>query len=133
MSPLEGFAREVGGEEDRHSAWNSLEARNFEPSEVAANQVRVLLDGGAKHNVYYSSKIPQGAVKKQVDLAHGSKVGYVQDGYVALIGESTTLEQAKMPSIISSGRLIQYGANMLWSQEGAALSLPGGKGFKYQF
>ena len=39
---------------------------------------RVLLDGGASHNVYYSSEIPEGSIKKQVELAHGSKVGYVK-------------------------------------------------------
>ena len=104
MSTLEGYAREADEGEYRHPALNSLEARDFEPSEVAANQVWVLLDGGASYNVYYSSKIPQGAVKKQVDLAHGSKVGYVKDGDITSIDETTTLEQAKIPSIISLGR-----------------------------
>ena len=40
----------------------------------------VLLDGGASHNVYYSSEIPEGSIKKHVELAHGSKVGYVRGG-----------------------------------------------------
>ena len=36
---------------------------------------KVLLDGGASHNVYYSTKVPEGAVKRQVEFAHGTKEG----------------------------------------------------------
>ena len=68
----------------------------------------MLLDGGASHNVYYSAKIPPGAVEKEVDLAHGTKVGYVKDGDITFIDDTVTAEQAKIPSIISLGRLIQY-------------------------
>ena len=47
-------------------------------SPAIACRTRVLLDGGASHNVYYSSEIPEGAVKKRVELAHGTKFGYVK-------------------------------------------------------
>ena len=43
-----------------------------------ACRTRVLLDGGASHNVYYSSEIPEGSVKKRVELARGTKFGYVR-------------------------------------------------------
>ena len=39
---------------------------------AAANQEGVLIDGGASHNVYYSAVIPEGAVEREVELAHGS-------------------------------------------------------------
>ena len=40
-------------------------------------KTRVLLGGGASHNVYYSPDVPNGAVKKE-ELAHGTKIGYVK-------------------------------------------------------
>ena len=63
-------------------------------------------------------------------MAHGSKVGYVKDGETTFIDETTTVEQAKTPSIISLGRLIQYGAKMQWSKEGAFLTSPSGRRLK---
>ena len=39
----------------------------------------VLLDGGATHNVFYNSDIPEGSVEPDVELAHGTKKGYVKD------------------------------------------------------
>ena len=36
-----------------------------------SNKMEVLLDGGARHNVYYSPEIPEGAVEREVELAHG--------------------------------------------------------------
>ena len=57
-------------------------------------------------------------------MAHASNIGYVKDGDITFTDETTTLEQAKTPSIISLGRLIQYGAKMLWLKDDAVLSLP---------
>ena len=36
---------------------------------------RVLLDGVASHNVYYSAEVPKGAIEREMYLAHGSKTG----------------------------------------------------------
>ena len=51
-------------------------------------QNMVLLDGGASHNVYYSPKIPEGAIKREVELAHGTKTGYVKGGDIIFLDES---------------------------------------------
>ena len=67
-------------------------------------KAKVLLDGGASHNVYYSPDIPDGAVKKKVELAHGTKIGYVKGGDITFVDKSLTTEQAIIPSIISVGR-----------------------------
>ena len=88
------------------------------------SKLQVLWDGGASHNVFYSSSIPQGAVKREVDLAHGTKIGYVKDGDITLIDESVTAERARVPTIISLGRLVQHGALIEWSKEGVSLTLP---------
>ncbi len=71
-----------------------------------------------------------GAVQKDLELAHGTKVGYVKDGDLTFLGEIVADEQAKTPSILSLGRLIQNGAKMQWTKEGAVLTLPSGKGLK---
>ena len=50
------------------------EAEEFPPTACRSG---VLLDGGASHHVYYSSEIPEGSIKKQVELARGTKTGFV--------------------------------------------------------
>ena len=88
------------------------------------NRINVLLDGGASHNVYYGPKIPEGAVRRDVELAHGTKVGYVEGGDITFLDESVSEEQAETPSIVSLGRLIQRGIKSEWTKDGASLALP---------
>ena len=88
------------------------------------DRTNVLLDGGASHNVYYSPKIPDGALKREVELAHGTKIGYVKGGDITFLDESVSDEQAEKPSIISLGRLIQKGIKLEWTKDGASLVLP---------
>ena len=77
------------------------------PTPDSINRINVLLDGGANHNVYYGPKIPDGALKREVELAHGTKVGYVKGGDITFLDESVSVEQAETPSIVSLGRFIQ--------------------------
>ena len=87
-------------------------------------QNRVLLDGGASHNVYYSSEIPEGSIKKQVELAHGSKCGYVKGEDIIFIDKARTKEESNKPTIISLGRLIRHGIKLVWTKNKAYLLLP---------
>ena len=84
----------------------------------------VLLDGGASHHVYYSPTIPEGAVERQVDLAHGTKTGYVKGSDITFIDKSVSEEQSQTPVIISLGRLIKRGFKLEWTKTGASLILP---------
>ena len=68
ISRLESYAKEADEDKEEQLTLNSLEARGFDLSEVEVAQVRMLSDGGASHNVYCRSRIPQGVVKKQVDF-----------------------------------------------------------------
>ena len=88
--------------------------------------------GGAIHNVFFSSEIPKAAVRKDVELAHGTRQGYVKDGDITFVDDSVRDDSGKDPSIITLGRLIEDGSKMEWSNQGANLTLPGGKrlGFK---
>ena len=90
----------------------------------------VLLDGGASHHVYYSPTIPKGAVKKDVELAHGTKAGYVKGSDITFIDKTVSEEQAETPAIISLGRLIQQGIKLEWTKTGASLALPNKKKIK---
>ena len=80
------------------------------------NRTKVLLDGGASHNVYFAPKIPEGAQKRDIELAHGTKVGYVKGSDITFVNESVSEEQAEIPSIISLGRLIQEGVKLEWKR-----------------
>ena len=84
----------------------------------------VLLDGGASHHVYYSPTIPEGAIERQVDLAHGTKTGYVKGSDITFIDKSVSEEQSQTPVIISLGRLIKRGFKLEWTKTGASLILP---------
>ena len=88
------------------------------------NRTKVLLDGCASHNVYFAPKIPEGAQKRDIELAHGTKVGYVKGGDITFVDESVSEEQAEIPSIISLGRLIQKGTNLEWNKDGALMVVP---------
>ena len=79
-------------------------------------KMEVLLDGRASHSVYYSPEIPEGAVEREVELAHGTKIGYVKGGDIIFVDESVSKEQAERPSIISLGRLIKRGIRLEWTK-----------------
>ena len=84
--------------------------------EEKTNRTKVFLDGGASHNVYFAPKIPEGAQKRDIELAHGTKVGYVKGSDITFVNESVSEEQAEIPSIISLGRLIQEGVKLEWKR-----------------
>ena len=86
-----------------------------------------LLDGGASHSVYYSSEIPEGSIKKQVELAHGSKCGYVKGEDIIFLDKARTREESNKPTIISLGRLIKHGIKLVWTKDKAYLLLPSKK------
>ena len=66
----------------------------------SVSKLDVLLDGGAPHNVFYSRPyIPEGSKRKKVDLAHGTKQGYVKDGDTTFIDASVSAEEARNPAI----------------------------------
>ena len=79
----------------------------MEDEVVCIKRLTVLLDGGASHHVYYGPKIPEGALRRQVELAHGTTTGYVKGSDITFIDKSVSEEQAKTPAIVSLGRLIQ--------------------------
>ena len=85
---------------------------------------KVLLDGGASHSVYYSAKVPEGSVKRQVELAHGTKEGYVKGGDITFLDETVSDLQSEVPTIISLGRSIRKGITLDWTSKGAFLVLP---------
>ena len=55
----------------------------------------VLLDGGASHDVYHNTEIPEGAQQRRVDLAHGSRMGYVKGDSVTFVENDVSEEQKK--------------------------------------
>ena len=87
----------------------SLSSLALENEVIRIKKADVLLDGGASHHVYYSPSIPEGALKRQVELAHGTKTGYVKGSDITFIDKSVSEEQAKTPAIVSLGRLIKRG------------------------
>ena len=87
------------------------------------------MNGGASHTVYYSPDVPDGAIKKEVELAYGTKIGYVRGADVTFVDKSRTLKESKRPTIISVGRLIQKGKSQKRTKNGAHLLLPNKKGF----
>ena len=82
------------------------------------------MDGGASHNVYYSPEVPEGAVKKQVELAHGTNIGYVKGADITFVDKTRTLRESRRPTIISLGRLIQHGIKLVWTRDKTHLLLP---------
>ena len=57
-------------------------------------------------------RYPNGALRREVELAHGTKIGYAKGSDITFIDESISEEQAKTPVIVSSGRLIQRGIKL---------------------
>ena len=90
----------------------------------------VLIDGGASHNVYYSAVIPKGAVERQVELAYGSKTGYILEDDIIFLDDSMKVDQGRVVCIISLGRFTNYGAKVVWDKQGAYLTILGGKTVK---
>ena len=90
----------------------------------------VLIDGGASLNVYYSAEIPKGAVERDVELAHGSKTGYIIDDDIIFLDNSMIAAEGLRMCIISLGRFTNYGAKISWDKRGASLTVLGGKRFE---
>ena len=105
----------------------SLSTMAVEEDKDIVKQINVLLDGGASHHVYYGPKVPEGALEREVGLAHGTKIGYVKGSDITFVDESISVEQAKIPAIVSLGRLIQRGIKLEWTKNGASLVLPSKK------
>ena len=85
------------------------------------------MDGGASHHVYYSSEIPEGAIKKEVELAHGTKTGFARGEDIIFVDREKTKKETEWPTIISLGRLIKHGMKLIWSKDKAYLLLPSKK------
>ena len=69
---MEHIAEEVETESEVKPSLKTLTAEEVTVDKlVIAKQVGVLIDGGASHNVYYSATIPDGAIEREVELAHG--------------------------------------------------------------
>ena len=115
--------KKYADEERQQNERPSLSSLAIEDDSVSINRIKVLLDGGASHNVYFGPEIPEGALKREVELAHGTKTGYVKGGDITFIDESASEEEAEMPSIVSLGRLIQRGIKLEWTKDGASLVL----------
>ena len=85
ISQIKKFADESDKEVKEDATTQALGFQGGEFLNIYLNQfpanackTRVLSDGGASHHVYYSSEVPEGAVKKRVELAQGTKFGYVK-------------------------------------------------------
>ena len=124
---LAGMKKYADEDKKEHNIRLSLSSLTIDNEPVSMNRVSVLLDGGARHNVYFGPKIPEGALKREVELAHGTKIGYVKGSDITFIDESISEEQAEIPSIVSLGRLIQRGIKLEWTKNGASLVLPNNK------
>ena len=105
----------------------SLISLAIEDEPVCIKRSNVLLDGGASHHVYYGPKVPEGALRREVELAHGTKIGDVEGSDITFVDESISEEQAKTPAIVSLGRLIQRGIKLEWTKSGASFVLPNNK------
>ena len=102
---LQNIADEAQSEPDLEPLLKTLAVEEVNVDHVAmVRTVGVLIDGGASHNVYYSATIPKGAVEREVELAHGSKKGYIVNDDIIFLDDTMSAEQGAVPSIISMGR-----------------------------
>ena len=85
----------------------SLRASTLQIRPVGMLGDYVLLDGGASHHVYYSPEIPEGSFERQVELAHGTKTGYVKGSDITFVDKSVSEEQSQRPAIVSFGKVDQ--------------------------
>ena len=109
----------------QHIGLNS--SKTIEASEDVTSASKALLDGGASHDVYHSRTVPEGSVEKDVELAHGSRQGYVKGDVITFIEKEATEEEEEIPKILSLGRMIKHGAKLHWNDQKAVLSLPNGQ------
>ena len=112
VTVMKKYAEEETKEQQERLSLSSLAV---EEEVVSIKRTNVLLDGGASHHVYYGPKIPEGALRRQVELAHGTKTGYVKGSDITFIDKSVPDEQAKTPAIVSLGRLFQRGIKLEWT------------------
>ena len=124
VAVMQKYAEELAKEQQESLSLSSLA---LEDGDVCIKRADVLLDGGASHHVYYSPTIPEGSFKRQVELAYGTKTGYVKGSDITFIDKSVSEEQAKKPAIVSLGRLIKRGIKLEWTKTGASLVLPSKK------
>ena len=86
---LQGMADEV---EERPDIVPNLKAISLKEVSAGVLAARVgegvLIDGGASHNVYYSPTIPEGSVEREVELAYGSKTGYIIEDDIMFLDET---------------------------------------------
>ena len=124
VTVMQKYAEELAKEQQENPFLSSLA---LEDGTVCIKRADVLLDGGASHHVYYSPTIPEGSLERQVELAYGTKTGYVKGSAITFIDKSVSEEQAKKPAIVSLGRLIEKGIKLEWTKTGASLVLPSKK------
>ena len=95
---MQRYAEELEKEQQEGLSLSSLA---LEETDVCVKRADVLLDGGASHHVYYSPTIPEGSIKREVELAYGTKTGYVKGSDITFIDKSVSEEQAQRPAIVS--------------------------------
>ena len=124
---MQDFMFETQAEQKASATVKVLQKQDSKEFPPIACRSGVLLDGGASHHVYYSSEIPEGSIKKQVELAHGTKVGYVRGEDIIFLDKARSKKESERPTIISLGRLIRHGMKLIWSKDKAYLLLPSKK------
>ena len=128
LAQMESLLKQQEAEKGGKSTLKTLSLGVLDRAKLeSVKQIGALLDGGASHDVFYSATVSEGSEARDVDLAHGTKRGYVKNDDNTFIDEAVTEGQDEIPSIISLGRLINYGARMEWTASGALLTLPSGK------
>ena len=76
VSQLETLSRVVDQEIAQQPSIKMIKVGNEKEVKNEMLSVRkILLDGGASHDVYHSRTIPEGAVEKDVEVAHGLRKG----------------------------------------------------------
>ena len=120
VAVMRKYAEELEKEQQEGLSLSSLALGE---SDICVKRADVLLDGGASHHVYYSPTIPEGSIKREVELAYGTKTGYVKGSDITFIDKSISEEQAQQPAIVSLGRLIKKGMRLEWTKTGASLVL----------
>ena len=98
---IEDYARSTVEEDSYLELGGAITAYVSQPESI--RRMGVPLDCGASHNVFYRSRIPKGAREKEVDLAHGTKRGYVKDGDITFVAASVNPEREESPAIVSFG------------------------------
>ena len=116
---MQDFMFETQAEQKASATVKVLQKQDSKEFPPIACRSGVLLDGGASHHVYYSSKIPDGSIKKQVELAHGSKTDYLCGEDIIFLDKAKGEPESERPTIISLGRLIKHRMKFNWSKDKA--------------